>query len=88
MKSQALSESTTRVLRGIIAEQKASGGGVQGAACLVKYAGGNEHRLYNALLTLEARWLITWERGGQRIRPRARAFSLLRTAVYRDRGLL
>lgn len=88
VKRRILSETATRLLRGIIAEQGDAGNGVSGAACLLKYVGNSEHRLYDALLVLEGRWLITWERGGQRIRPRARAFSLLREHVYRERGLL
>jgi len=88
LKQRALSETATRVLRGIIAEQSAAPDGNVGAGHLVKYAGSSDARLYNALLVLESRWLITWEAHGQRIRPRARAFSLLRTAAYRDRGLI
>jgi hypothetical protein len=82
----ALSETAVRVLRAIIENQPEDGSGIHGAACLVS-AAGSERRLYDALLLLDSRWLIRWERGGQNIRPRAAAYSLLRQAFYRDRGI-
>lgn len=87
-RNRMLSETAVRVLRAVIQNQPEGGGGIHGAACLLPIVNGSEKRLYDALLVLESRWLITWERGGQNIRPRARAYELLRTAVYSNRGTL
>lgn len=82
-KQRALSETTTRVLRAIVER-----GSTDDWRPLLEAAGGNERRLFDALIVLERRWLITWAEHGRDIRARKRGETLLTFAAYRDRGLL
>lgn len=82
-KQKSLSEVTTRVLRTI-----ATRSDPEDWFGLMDATRGNDRRLWDALLTLERRFLIDWPEHGRQITIRQRGRDLLKMAAYRDRGLL